>query len=546
VSDRGRRGLEVLAVALVMLLILALTAHHYGLGYDEPVYMSRAQDAGRWLSLLARAPGQALGEVAITKYWHARDQQPGFVKLLAAVATPVGAWLLPVLGALRAGTLVLVAALAASLYLFVGSVWGRVEALAAVAALFTMPRVFAHSHLLALDAPVMAATFITLHLLFLTARDRGWRWAALAGMVWGIALSCKVNGFFVPVIALPWMLLCARDALLPALICGATLGPATFLLSWPWLWHDTWARLLEYLQFHFKHWQIEVTYFGRKYAPAPWHYPIVMSAITIPPATMGAALVGAWRMVRERTSCPEVGSWRERWHDQSWRRRAAGALIGWGLAVNYVFACLPSTPKYTGCRLFLPVFPLVAVAAGVGIGWLARAVGAWAGARTREAVRRAHGLAVALVAVIALVGPLRAVMEFHPHELTYYNALIGGLPGADRHGMEVTYWGETYLDAAAWLNRNAPPGAAAWIEPPGCEATMGMYRRLGILRADIRTTAGPLAFPQADYAIFQNKVTEFSDIARRLLADQEPLAVVPLHGVPLLYVFDIRDQGALP
>jgi len=529
-----------------VLVILALTAHHYGLGYDEPVYMSRSQSAGLWLSLLVRAPGEALSHAAITKYWHAQDQQPGFVKLLAAVTTPLAAWILPSLGALRTGTLVLVAALSASLYLFVASVWGRVEAVAAVGALFTMPRVFAHSHLLALDAPVMATTFITLHLLFLTARERSWRWAALTGAAWGIALGCKVNAFFIPIIALPWLLLCARDALVPALVCGATVGPAAFFLTWPWLWHNGWAGLLAYLQFHFRHWQIAVTYFGRKYPPAPWHYPIVMSAISMPPVTIAAGLLGAWRMIRQRTKAADKATGRERWQGSAWRRRAAAALIGWGLALNYLFAALPSTPKYNGCRLFLPVFPLVAVAAGVGVGWAARTVGRWAGARSSQAPEKSRRLGIALTVLIALVGPARAVIGFHPHQLSYYNMLIGGLPGAEAAGMEVTYWGETYLDVALWLNRNAPTGALAWIDPPGCESMMGVYRNLGILRCDIRTTAGPQALPDADYAIFQNKVTEFSEHARRLLAQREPAVVVPLHGVPLLYIFETHQQGALP
>ena len=547
-SDRSRRGLEACVIALAVLVLLALTAHQYGLGYDEPVYMSRAQDAARWLSLLVRTPAQALDEVAITRYWRAEDQQPGFVKLAGAVGMSVAAPVLPALGALRAGALVLAAALAASLYLFVASVWGRAEGVAAVGALLTMPRVFAHSHLLALDAPVMAATFITLHLLFLTARDRSWGWAALAGVAWGIALGCKVNAFFVPVIALPWMLLCARDAVLPALVCGAALGPATFLATWPWLWHDTWARLLEYLGFHFQHWQIEVTYFGRKYAPAPWHYPIVMSVITMPPATMAAALVGAWRMICTRTAAAGRPSWRERWQDPAWQRRAAGALVAWGLAVNYLFASLPSTPKYTGCRLFLPVFPFIAVAAGVGIGWLARVAGGWIAARGLDEPGTSRRVGIALVILVALVGPLRSVADFYPHELSYYNTLIGGLPGAAARGMEVTYWGETYLDAALWLNRNAPRGAIAWIEPPGCEATMWVYRDLGILRRDIRTTSGPLGLRHADYAIFQNKVTEFSEHARRLLAEREsrPGGIVPLHGVPLLYVFEMDREGVSP
>ena len=72
---------------------------------------------------------------------------------------------------------------------------------------------------------------------------------------------------------------------------------------------------------------------------------------------------------------------------------------------------------------------------------------------------------------------------------------------------------------------------------------MGVYRTLGLLRRDIRTVAGPDAFEAADLAVFQNKITEFSDIARGLLAEREAITPVTLDEVPLLYIFDLRSGG---
>jgi hypothetical protein len=83
----------------------------------------------------------------------------------------------------------------------------------------------------------------------------------------------------------------------------------------------------------------------------------------------------------------------------------------------------------------------------------------------------------------------------------------------------------------------------AWIEPAGVEATMRIYQSLGILRSDMRTTAGEERFAEADYAIFQNKSTEFSEHARKLLATRRPCGRVDEHGVPLLYVFCLTDGG---
>lgn len=541
-SPRLRRALEAAAVFALVASVLATTAHSYGLGYDEPVYMSRTQETAAWLRLVALDPGEAFSEGGIRRFWDARsEQQPGFIKLWGALTTPLVAGWLPTLAALRFGTHLLVAGACAVLYLLVSAVWGRLEGVAAVGALMTLPRTFAHSHLFSLDAPIMAATFVCLSFFYLAAWRRSWGWAIAGAVVWGIALSIKVNSFFVPLIVLPWLALYARDMLLPAIVCGATVGPLTFLATWPWLWHDTIARLGSYMAFHLRHWQIHVTYFGVRYAPAPWHYPIVMTAITTPIVTMAGAIAGAVRLVREPLQ-EELRGLRERWEDQGFRRRALGALMGWALLVNFTLNSLPGTPKYNGLRLFQPVFPLIALFAGVGIGWLARALQAKPAQRL-EGDRRLLRLLPALVVIVAIALPLRDLLSYHPHQLSYYNQLIGGLLGAARAGMEPTYWGETYLDGALWLNEHAPQGAVAWIEPAGVEATMRMYQSLGLLRADIRTVAGPEALAQADYAIFQNKSTEFTDISRGLLATRDPCAAVDEHGVPLLYVFCMTDGG---
>ena len=538
------RGLEALLVFALVTILLATTAHSYGLGYDEPVYMSRMQEASAWLRLLRIDPGEALSRDGVSRFWDARsEQQPGFLKLWGAVTTPlVASWLSP-LAALRFGTHLLVGLLCASLYVLVAPLWGRREGIAAGGALITLPRTFAHAHLFALDAPVMAATFISLHFFYLCARERSWWWAAAGAAVWGVALSIKVNAFFVPVIVLPWLALYARDALLPALACGVTLGPLSFMATWPWLWYDTISRLGAYMAFHARHWQIHVTYFGQRLAPAPWHYPIVMTAITTPVVTLIAAVGGAVRMVREPHGEVEGADWRSRWADGGQCRRALAALVGWALLVNLVLNSLPGTPKYNGVRLFQPIFPLLALAAGVGIGWMARWVALKLeerGAALGEATPR---IAAALVVLVALALPLRDVLAYHPHQLSYYGPLIGGLSGAAQAGMEPTYWGETYLDGALWLNEHAPPGAVVWIEPPGVEATMRVYQELGLLRTDIRTTAGSDALATADYALFQNKETEFTDDSRRLLQTREPCGVVQEQGVPLLLIFCLTDGG---
>ena len=115
-------------------------------------------------------------------------------------------------------------------------------------------------------------------------------------------------------------------------------------------------------------------------------------------------------------------------------------------------------PVYDGERLFLLVFPLWAMLIGLGFGvaW------AWArrpGRRCGRARRR------------SLLAQAYGVVALHPFGLSYYNALVGGLPGAERLGLELTYWGDAVdgvlLDRLA---REAAPGA---VGRAGADALSG-------------------------------------------------------------------------
>ncbi len=126
-------------------------------------------------------------------------------------------------------------------------------------------------------------------------------------------------------------------------------------------------------------------------------------------------------------------------------------------------------PVYDGERLFLNVFPAWAMLIGLGFGWLwDRAI---PGGRGRLVI---GGL---------LIAQGFGVVAMHPFGLSYYNILVGGLPGARAMGLEVTYWSDAVdnvlLDRLA---REARPGVSVAMVPtlyPGQGAlTTGFNRTL--------------------------------------------------------------------
>ena len=82
------------------------------------------------------------------------------------------------------------------------------------------------------------------------------------------------------------------------------LGPLVFYALWPWLWHDTAARLGEYVRFHTAHEYYNMEFLGHTYwkPPMPRGYAWLMTLATVPLVTLVLAAVGAWSLRLQRHS----------------------------------------------------------------------------------------------------------------------------------------------------------------------------------------------------------------------------------------------------
>ncbi len=404
----------ICALFLAVFAFTAFTANDYGPTYDEPHYASAGARYAAWWASILRGDLGALRANEIEQAWSLNHEHPPLQKVASGFAQRWLGSVLPGLAAIRLPSALWLALAVCGVYLFTRRVWGRRGALFSALALATMPRVFAHAHLVALDMPVAAWFFITAALTAEALRRNSWGWTAVAGVAFGLALLSKMNAFFLPVLLLPWGLIWYRRQW-TKLVAVLAVGAAVFLLGWPWLWISPVSQFREYLGFHLGHAAYNVWYLGELHQYAPWHYPFVLTAVTTPALLLFLAIGGAAR---------------------SWPRRGCDpgrVLLLLGLAVALLPSALPTSPKYNGVRLFLPAFPFLAALAGGGFAsiqlWLVGLL------RLRgQDSKRLPALVCAALGAMLLYPGATAVRDSHPYQLSYYNALVGGTAGRRRRG----------------------------------------------------------------------------------------------------------------
>jgi 4-amino-4-deoxy-L-arabinose transferase-like glycosyltransferase len=386
--------------------------------------------------------------------------------------------------------------------------------------LLAMPRVFAHAHLAALD------TFLCLFwVLALFAAEgalshrRPMAAGARAGVSLALALLTKIHAvFLLPIVLIwAWIRLGVRRGS-AAWASWAATGGFLFFLGWPWLWYDTWHRLTRFWGTSVHRAVLEVLYFGKVYFDhdVPWHYPWLYFAVTVP---VGLQLLGALGLI------------------QAWRtRRADPFLLLLAGSIGFFLALFSTNiPVYDGERLFLLVFPLWAILVGRGFG------AAWMWAAGRFQVRGVSSLRWGLVAVV--LAQVHGVVALHPFGLSYYNILVGGLPGAERLGLELTYWSDAVdrvlLDRLAAA---AAPNASSALAPtlyPGqgiMTTTRGLLRR-GILLQD------EAAARDADWVVVSRRTAYWSRELRDRLARRPPVTTRSRQGVWLSGLWSFSAEG---
>lgn len=524
----GRSGsLRVWLAAVMSVLTLVMVVPELdlpGVTWDEPEYFASVERIQAWTATLISDPGRALDSAVIRAAWdppevrYYNPHPPVYKEGMAATEFLFGAYLGPVSG-YRLFSSILFAGLVGLLAWTVSGAAGIVGGIGAALALILMPRVFGHAHIAATDVPLTFFWAVST-LAFASFLRRGGTSAILvSALALGLALGTKFTGWLLPVPLLVWAILERRwwpwlVTVLLALVVAYVVVPSA--------WHDpvgAVSRLFEESMGRDQTIPLTTIYLGRIYEYAvPWQQSIVMTLITLPLGVLTLSVFGCADVIRDRAILrPEDA--------RTGLARLSVLQIGFFLGLM----ALPASPNHDGVRQFLPMFPFVAVLAGLGLSRIDELL------RARLDSRQA-ALGSLLLAALFLLPAWPQNRRTQPYYLSYYNELIGGLPGAARAGMEVTYWYDAMTPAFLRRVEQEIPEGATVLGWPSVKYFQEL-QSLGLLREDLRFSTD---LSSSYLLLLARKATlppPFLDVYEQV----QPILAVELDGVELAGLYALTE-----
>jgi 4-amino-4-deoxy-L-arabinose transferase-like glycosyltransferase len=503
---------------------LLATARSLGFSRDEGFYFTAATEYKRWFLLLAEHPSQAFERTSIDAIWAANHEHPSLMKSLFGLSQHVFHDRFHVFNdsstAFRFPAMLTMGLALWVTYMFAARAYSRRAGTAAVLALGLMPNVFYHAHIACFDVPIMAMWASCVYVYY-RAEGGGRRgdepppgvgWALLAGIVYGLTLETKHNSWMLPAVFVPHAVLVHGRAIgrhaaktgrvsIPAtLVMMATVGPAVFVLLWPWLWNDTLARFQQYVNFHLHHEYYNIEFLGHTYfgPPSPRAYMPVMIAATVPTASLVLFAIGTvdrLRAIAARAAEAAGGVVRRRLAFLGTAPRdrlQTDALILLALAVPLGVFLLPKTPIFGGTKHWMPAYPFLAILAGRGFDLV------WARleplltsrlALDASSVRR-RALAQTIAIAVTFSGAFAVTEHSHPFGLSTYVPFVGGTAGGADLGLNRQFWGFTTQSLAPYFEEKAPRGATVYIMDTAWASWQRMIDE-GRLRRDLRGVGSP-------------------------------------------------------
>jgi len=499
--------------------IIFFTLSDYGITWDEGVYFHVGISYFNWLK------NPSLKN--IDAYWAINKEHPPLPKLLGGITNFLFHEKLKILNSISSFRLSILPFVFLStyfLFLFAYELLDYRIAFITTALFFFLPRIFFHSHLGGMDYPITSLWLVVIYSYWKAMKDP--KWIIVSSMLLGFALLAKINSFLIYIPLLFYWVL-THHGQLKCIMRGKSwlkcrestqifhkifplfiIPPIIFIAFWPWLWKDTFQRVTEYLSFHMHHAIVYVYYLGTQYPIAPWHYPWVLTFLTVPLIILAPFFIGLVSII--------------------FRPNKTNIFLLLNAFLPLIMISFPSVPKYDGVRLFLPAFPFICMIAGMGLNQIFLL-------SKKIKMEKLFYLGFMVMFLLTIYS---SIFKIHPYQSSYFNEVIGGVDGAAKKGFELEYWGNAYIGALKWLN--AQPGKTFWVYMADLEPTamraFQLYKENGLLKKSIKFGNKD----NSDYLILLIRQGFFNEEMWEYYKYKKPVFSVKLSQTNLVNIYKLK------
>jgi dolichyl-phosphate-mannose-protein mannosyltransferase len=519
------------------LLVIGATSKDYGITWDEPPYFHASDLHVRWISDFAEniASGQlrrSLDDQTIKAAWHWNPYNvphPPFSRIISGGIKEISPHSIDKFSAYRMGPAIFFAVLVTVMFLWMKELFGTSTGLFSALAVVLTPNLFGYAHIAVTDLPLASMWFLTAYSFWKGLSS--WKWSVVLGIVWGLTLATKFPAVLTLIPLILWAHLFHRYKYANNSFAMLFVGPIVMVATQPYLWHQTGLRVLEFLYEGISRGYRLETNFGVFFSNQllssnnlPWYYPFYLVGITMSEPIVVLALLGITSPVLSQ------------------ERRSSVVLLLANAVFVLTLGLMPGAVLHDGVRQMLSALPFVVALASAGFfmltTWLLNI------ARRSEALRQIINLESKLAGLLLLSCCLLSLLDlyfYHPFQLSYYNRFVGGLGGAYKRGLEVTYFMEAITpNFVQALNDNLPKNAAVYAS--FSNFIFNYYQKEGQLRRDIKISDGR----QFDFYLLLNRRGALSPRERNLMeARVQPYLSIGVDGVPLVALFDFRNPRTI-
>lgn len=533
----SRRQIRILCglafVASTALVALDLGFDSYGT--IESNYFEATRRHIEWVRSLGE-PGRFEADVLREHFDHDafRSPHPAFSRWLSAASFEVftrGLGVDPVVG-FRLHNAFLYGLVAVGVAGYAARSWGLATGIAALLLLWGDVRLFGHAHP-AMPGFTLTALWLWAVLLLLRAVETGRTGLALAAAVTaGLALATKLTGLQLVLLLAFWPLLARGVRGIPWTCALLLVPPLVFYVTNP----QSWLAPIDWCADFYDKYQrrdeiafIPTLFLGKVYGhEVPFFAPLVHALVTTPLPILGLGLValagGTGTLARAD------GEARVRWLRGPWPLLLAAGLSPIALMT------LPTVPAHDLERLFVHAHPFLVLFAACGFRKLldsrtfARMSGRLPGPATVTAPL--------LLGAFCCLPPLVQTARYHPYELVYFNALVGGPRGAEALGLDIAYLKTEANGELLQVLNTLPRGATLYAN--FLDWDLRAHQGAGTLRRDIRFARKP----DVEFVVIQNRRGWMTVFERRLWdGDDEPVWRSSHDGVDLIRLYQLGDRG---